>query len=159
MKKEERFYERIVLILLLLGTFILYCNASRARSVTTGTDMTSMDFPKGILILLAVLCGVRLIGNLIQSAKEKEEKQKVSVDKRTWITAIGIFLYAIMWKIFGFFLSSCTFFFLESLVLKRDVCKKQAVLISVGITTFIYIVFGMAFGVDFPEPLLELVMI
>lgn len=159
MKKEERFYERIVLILLLLGAAFLYFSASRAKTVSVGTDMASMDFPKGILILLAVLSGVRLLENLIQSAKNRESGQSISVDRRIWMTVIGIFLYAMMWKILGFFLSSCAFFFLESLVLKKDVSKKQAALISVGITVFIYLVFGVAFGVDFPEPLLELVMI
>lgn len=59
MKKEERFYEKLVLALLLLGTGFLYYNAATAKIVSPDSDMASMDFPKGILIILAVLALVK----------------------------------------------------------------------------------------------------
>ena len=46
MKKEERFFERIVLLLLLTGAAFLYYTAGLSKSVATGADMASMDFPK-----------------------------------------------------------------------------------------------------------------
>ena len=46
MKKEERFYEKLVLALLLLGTGFLYYNAATAKIVSPDSDMASMDFPK-----------------------------------------------------------------------------------------------------------------
>ena len=162
MKKEERFYERIVLFLLLLAAGGLYLSASQAKVVATGTDMASMDFPKGILIVLVLLCGIKLVGNLVSLTKEKtnEEKndEKVPLDKRTWMTAVCIVLYAALWNIFGFCLSSFVFFYTEALVLKRDAGKKQAAMISIGVTIFIFVIFGMVFGVDFPEPILDLIM-
>lgn len=157
MKKEERFYERIVLLLLLAGSAFLYYNASQAKSVATGTDMTSMDFPKGILAVLMALCALKLAAGLAGLAKEKVEETAPPRDPRTALTMVFIVVYAFLWRILGFCLSSFLFFFAESLLLKRTLGKRQAVIISVGVTLTIYIIFGMAFGVDFPEPLLELI--
>ena len=39
MKKEERFFERIVLLLLLAGAAFLYYTAGLSKSVATGADM------------------------------------------------------------------------------------------------------------------------
>ncbi|MCD7908242.1 MAG: tripartite tricarboxylate transporter TctB family protein [Clostridium sp.] len=157
MKKEERFYERIVLLFLLAGSAFLYYNASQAKSVATGTDMASMDFPKGILAVLMVLCALKLVTGLAGLAKEKVEETSQPRDPRTLLTMAGIVVYAFFWRILEFCLSSFLFFFAESILLKQTVRKRQAALISAGVTLAVYIIFGMAFGVDFPEPLLELI--
>ena len=70
----------------------------------------------------------------------------------------AIVIYAFFWRILGFCISSFLFFFAEYILLKRDTPRLRAVLISAFVTLAIYIIFGMAFGVDFPEPLLELVI-
>lgn len=157
MKKEERFYERFVLLLLLAGSAFLYYNASQAKSVATGTDMASMDFPKGILAVLMALCALKLVTGLAGLAKEKVEEKTLSGDPRTALTMVLIVVYAFLWRILGFCLSSFLFFFAESVLLKRTISRRQAVVISAGVTLTVYIIFGMAFGVDFPEPLLELI--
>ena len=147
MKKEERFYEKLVLALLLLGTGFLYYNAATAKIVSPDSDMASMDFPKGIT-------------TCITSAKEHslDDESRIFVDRRTWMTAISIIIYAILWNVIGFCLSSFLFFYAEALILKKDANKKYTALISIGVTMFIFVIFGVAFGVDFPEPLLELVV-
>ena len=158
MKKEERFYEKLVLALLILGTGFLYYNAATAKIVSPDSDMASMDFPKGILIILAVLCIGKIITTCITSAKEHslDDESRIFVDRRTWMTAISIIIYAILWNVIGFCLSSFLFFYAEALILKKDANKKYTALISIGVTMFIFVIFGVAFGVDFPEPLLEL---
>lgn len=158
MKKEEQFYERIVLLLLMIGAGFLYLNAMQSKSVATGTDMASMDFPKGILIILGILCGVKLAGNLIDTTKNKEKKETMQIDRRIWMSAAAIILYAVFWNILGFMASSLVFFFAETLILNPNVKRKQAVLVAVGIPVVVFLIFGVAFGVDFPEPILELVL-
>ena len=110
MKKEERFYEKLAL--LLLGTGFLYYNAATAKIVSPDSDMASMDFPKGILIILAVLCIGKIITTCITSAKEHslDDESRIFVDRRTWMTAISIIIYAILWNVIGFCLSSFLFF-------------------------------------------------
>ena len=122
------------------------------------SDMASMDFPKGILIILAVLCIGKIITSCITSAKEHslDDESRIFVDRRTWMTAISIIIYAILWNVIGFCLSSFLFFYAEALILKKDANKKYTALISIGVTMSIFVIFGVAFGVDFPEPLLEL---
>ena len=107
MKKEERFYEKLVLALLLLGTGFLYYNAATAKIVSPDSDMASMDFPKGILTILAVLCIGKIITTCITSAKEHslDDESRIFVDRRTWMTAISIIIYAILWNVIGFCLS------------------------------------------------------
>ena len=158
MKKEEQFYERIVLLLLMTGAGFLYLNAIQSKSAATGTDMASMDFPKGILIILDILCGVKLAGNLIDTMKNKEKNETMQIDRRIWMSAAAIILYSVFWNILGFMASSWVFFFAETLILNPNVNKKQAVLAAVGIPVVVFLVFGVAFGVDFPEPILELVL-
>lgn len=111
MKKEERFYEKLVLALLLLGTGFLYYNAATAKIVSPDSDMASMDFPKGILTILAVLCIGKIITTCITSAKEHslDDESRIFVDRRTWMTAISIIIYAILWNVIGFCLSSFNF--------------------------------------------------
>ena len=156
MKKEEQLYERVVLILLLLGTAYLYFVAGQSKSVATGNDMASMDFPKAILAILGALCVVALGINISRGAKMKQKKFEGAVDKRTWMTAAAIIIYACLWEFIGFVLSSFIFFFAEAFILKRDVKKLQAAAVAIGTTIGIYVIFGVAFGVDFPEPILEL---
>ena len=70
MKKEERFFERIVLLLLLAGAAFLYYTAGLSKSVATGADMASMDFPKGILLVLMVFCAGKLMAGLAVQLKQ-----------------------------------------------------------------------------------------
>lgn len=157
MKKEEQFYERVVLFLLILGAAFLYFSVRGAKSAASGADLASMDFPRGTLILLMLLCGVRLISGWLGARGEKGERQPLSLDKRTGMTVVNILLYAALWKVLGFAMSSLLFSFVQTMILKKDVRKKQALLVAAGITLGIYLIFGMAFGVDFPEPILELI--
>ncbi len=177
MKKEERFFERIVLLLLLAGAAFLYYTAGLSKSVATGADMASMDFPKGILLVLMVFCAGKLMAGLAAQLKQNggrttpaqadqpaPEPQAADFsstgkrDPRTVLTMAAIVIYALFWRILGFCISSFLFFFAESILLKRDTPRLRAVLISAFVTLAIYVIFGMAFGVDFPEPLLELVI-
>lgn len=176
MKKEEQFYERLVLFLLIVGAAFLYFSVRGAKRAALGEDLASMDFPRGTLLLLMLLCGGRLIGGWLGDRGEKgkgrpglwtgegadsvsgQEKSPLrSLDRRTGMTVVNILFYAALWRILGFAMSSLIFSFVQTLILKRDVKRKQAILVAAGITFGIYLVFGVAFGVDFPEPVLELI--
>ena len=73
MKKEEQFYERLVLFLLIVGAAFLYFSVRGAKRAAFGEDLASMDFPRGTLLLLMLLCGGRLVFGWLANRGEKGE--------------------------------------------------------------------------------------
>lgn len=59
-----------MLLLLLAGAAFLYYTAGLSKSVATGADMASMDFPKGILLVLMVFCAGKLMAGLAVQLKQ-----------------------------------------------------------------------------------------
>ena len=79
-------------------------------------------------------------------------------DKRIVLSIAAILAYAALWDIIGFCASTIIFLILEAKILKRDVDTRTTVLIALAGTAVVYLVFGVAFHVYLPEPLLEYVM-
>ena len=157
MNKEQAFYERIVLVLLLVGTAMFYSVAMQSPSTTEGGDLGSMDFPKYILLLLGVFSVLQLIFNL-RNSKKAAPVETLIPDKRVILSIVAILAYAALWDIIGFSASTVLFLISEAKILKRDVDIKTTVLISLAGTAVVYLVFGVAFHVYLPEPLLEFLM-
>lgn len=157
MNREQVFYERVVLVLLLVGTAVFYSVAMQSPSTAEGGDLGSMDFPKYILILLGIFSVLQLVMNL-RNAKKAAPVDTLIPDKRIVLSIAAILAYAALWDIIGFCASTVIFLILEAKILKRDVDTRTSVLIALAGTAVVYLVFGVAFHVYLPEPLLEYVM-
>ncbi len=157
MNREQVFYERVVLVLLLVGTAVFYSVAMQSPSTAEGGDLGSMDFPKYILILLGIFSVLQLVMNL-RNAKKAAPVDTLIPDKRIIFSIAAILAYAALWDIIGFCASTGLFLILEAKILKRDVDTRTTVLIALAGTAVVYLVFGVAFHVYLPEPLLEYVM-
>lgn len=157
MNREQVFYERVVLVLLLVGTAVFYSVAMQSPSTAEGGDLGSMDFPKYILILLGIFSVLQLVMNL-RNSKKSAPVDTLIPDKRIIFSIAAILAYAALWDIIGFCASTVLFLILEAKILKRDVDTKTTVLIALAGTAVVYLVFGVAFHVYLPEPLLEYVM-
>ena len=158
MDREERFYETVVLIgVIIAGIFLYMTAATTTTDFSAEGEMASMDMPKYVFLTIIGLSGVCLIGKMWGRKREKNialvKKEKMPADKKVLLSGIGIFFYALSWKILGFACSSVLFFLYESRVLGKKFEIKWAFLVSVVYVTLIYVVFGFFFNVEFPEPL------
>ena len=73
---------------------------------------------------------------------------------------VGIVIYAFLWNFLGFGLSTVLFVTLESHYLRPKTSFLKCLLVGVGSTLVLYFVFGLLFNfnVDFPEPILALIL-
>lgn len=86
------------------------------------------------------------------SASQKGQATKIIV------TILLIVVYAAMWNVIGFFVSTLIFFFVESMLLDTSFSWKKAALLSILYATVVYVVFGLCFNVSFPEPILDMIL-
>jgi hypothetical protein len=155
MKKEENFYEIIVLAILTIGAAFLFYTANQSPSTaTTGTDLTSMDFPKGMLLLLGVLCIVRLFSSMKKILANSSNDSLVP-DKKILLTIVAIVVYSVLWNILGFCLSTFLFLNTEAKIINKNVNMKQTFIVSFVGMLVIFLIFGVAFKVYLPEPIFE----
>lgn len=162
MNREERFYERVVLIAVMIAAIFLYMTAAMTTTnFSVEGELASMDIPKYVLLAIIGLSGVCLFGKIWAGRRggkyRSDEKEKLTVDKKVLFSAAGIFVYTLSWKIVGFACSSVLFFLYESWVLGEKIRIKQAAILAVVYVALIYVIFGFFFNVEFPEPILEMI--
>lgn len=162
MNREERFYEGVVLIAVMIAAIFLYMTATMTTTnFSVEGELASMDIPKYVLLAIIGLSGVCLFGKIWTGRRgekyRSDEKEKLTVDKKVLFSAAGIFVYTLSWKIVGFACSSVLFFLYESWVLGKKIRIKQAAILAVVYVALIYVIFGFFFNVEFPEPILEMI--
>lgn len=159
MSRTEKKFELIVLIFLVILTGVLLFTASTADSVATD-GLSSMEFPKYIFMIVIALCLIIMIPNIKTLCKKENnsESKEIFIDKRVGISLAFICSYAILWNVIGFFLSSFLYFSAQAKVLDKEKSNLQIILIGFCVALFIYGVFGFAFKVSFPEPLMEMLL-
>lgn len=157
-RKTERAYENLVYVIFIAAFSFLLKTAFDKKPLKV-SGMQSMTFPKGIFVIMLVFCTVKFILNLIEIIAERESEEKFEhLHPVKLLLLTMILVYASMWNVIGFGLSSAVFITLASKLLRRTCSWLKAILVGVGSTAFIYIVFGFLFNVDFPEPILNLIL-
>jgi len=159
MNKTEKIYESIVLgLFLIFFSYLLYI----AKTVESYSfeGLASMDFPSWIFMIVIALSGLKLLGNIILFAKQRNlmNGKLDYVDPRVYVTLGLILLYAFAWNAIGFSISTFIFVTIESKLLRKESPWKKSFLIGFVATVFMVVVFGYLFNVDFPEPLYELIL-
>ena len=161
--------ENIVLVLFAAFFSFLFYVASTSESYNFD-GIASMTFPKwiiGFTIFLSVLkLGMNLCAKSDPSEESEVEEAPELVDglshqasnRKKLISLVGIVIYAFLWNFLGFGLSTVLFVTLESHYLRPKTPFLKCLLVGVGATLVLYFVFGFLFNVDFPEPILELIL-
>lgn len=162
MQRNSKIFELGVSIMLFcLAGFLIYVANTTGMPASDG--MSSMDFPRGIFVVMMILCayvGVNSVFWFMKHPKTAEESSKPKepmVKRKAVLTFIFICIYALLWNVIGFSLSTFVFFTVESRMLDSKRPLKWAIIIGLGAMVLMYLVFGVLFKVQFPEPILEMV--
>ncbi len=151
-----KWYENIVYIICLVF-FSIELHEALATKPRAVNGMQSMTFPKVIFGIIIVMCAVKLLMNIIWMIRSGEYGFEL-LDRRILISLVMIIVYAALWQIIGFGLSSVIFVTIESKLLRNNAPWLHCALVGLGTTVVLYFVFGFLFNVDFPEPILEMIM-
>ncbi len=161
--KKQRIEIAVTSLIMGIACYLQYvAYTSKVRTKVQG--MKSMTFPKVILYGIIVLCAVTLIRGILNYRKLKKqeagtaEKTTGKVDFRIPMTVGMIILYALLWNVLGFVISSMLFVCVESILLDRSKPWWQALIIGVAYVIIVYLIFGAGFKVNFPEPILDAVI-
>ena len=146
------------------ATAVFLFLAFTTENKTAVDGMKSMDFPKIILVLQLVLLVLLVIADFAAAKKlagnpgdeDSEDGKEPFMDKRITVSIAAILIYILLWNVVGFCCSSFLFFSFESQLLDDRQKFWKTLALGVGITVLIYLVFGVGFKVDFPEPILEM---
>jgi len=160
MQRNARVFELSVSIFLFaLSGYLFYVALTTGRPASGG--MSSMDFPKAILAVMmlasAVLIGRAVLWFIKNPKGSSKEAAAPLLPKKAVLTFALICVYAMLWKVLGFFLSSFFFFTVEAKMLDNERPLPMVTLIGFSAAVLMVLVFGVMFKVQFPEPLLELI--
>ncbi len=151
-----RWYENLVYLICLVFFSILLHQALEAKPQRFD-GMQSMTFPKVIFSVIVILCAIKLIANIVTMIRTGEYGFEM-VDHRIIISLVMIVLYAVLWEVIGFGISSVIFTLIESKILRSNAKWINCFFVGAGTTVVLYFIFGFLFNVDFPEPILELIL-
>ena len=166
--KKQRIEIAVTALIMALAGYLQY-SAYHTKQRTNVQGMQSMTFPKIVLFLILGMCAIVLVQGILNyrrlKAKQNKEQAVQSAagsanggTMKIVLTTIMIVAYACMWKVIGFTLSSIVFVFAESMLLDRETSPAKALLIAAVYTAVVFVVFGVCFGVSFPEPIFEALM-
>ena len=157
MEKRTHIYEGIVLVILIATFSYLLYVAGNAKVGYVASGISSMGFPTVIFSLILMLCAFKLVGNIRWQLKNRQtENTSPKVDRRVYYTLGLIVLYAALWNIIGFCLSTFLFFTVQAQVLKPKNSWLRSGIVGLSATIVMYFIFGVLFKVYFPEPLLDM---
>ena len=123
MQKSERKTELIVLLLIIAAICGLLRTAAAAASKFVGKGIGPMAFPQVILIMMLLLSLARLVFTLrylVQNRSQQDTSPKI--DPRVWATYILIIVYAALWNVLGFSISTFVYFIAQAAHKER--CEK-----------------------------------
>lgn len=161
-RKKVIFELGVEIFLAILVTVLLVISYQPQRYlVTTGNNMGPFVFPRIILYLfLALLAfdGVRLAGILKRGAKNQTGEKVNLLPKPVVLTLASVIVYAFLWNAIGFTLSTVLFLTIETKIVNNDVPFKNGLLVAIISTVILTIVFVILFKMEFPEPILDLLL-
>ena len=161
--KKQRVEIAVTSLILALACYLEYvAYTTKVRTKVQG--MQSMTFPKIILYVLIFLCAIVLVKGILNYIKLKKQAEpdtgkdtgnKKTFDYRIPLTVALIIMYAALWNVIGFVLSSYIFVSIESILLDHSKAWWHALLIALGYVVIVYLIFSVGFKVHFPEPILD----
>lgn len=160
-KRNSKYFELAVSIMIFCVSGYMIYVAQTTGLPTTDGSMTSMAFPRAIYIAIMVMCAYLIAKAIIwfkNNPKSEVTAEKGSlIPKKTVLTFIAICIYAALWEVIGFTLSTLLFVFAESYMLDRKRPIWLTAAVAIGATVIMYVVFGMMFKVSFPDPFMDMI--
>lgn len=162
MNRNSKYFELIVSVLLLIGScFMIYIAQTTGKPSTDGS-LTAMAFPRAMYIVIIILSVYLIAMNAIwfknnPKTPENTPPKGTLLPRKSWVTFVAICVYAAMWQVIGFSLSTLLFFIGEAIYLDRKRPLWLTILIGVIATIFMYVVFGVLFKVSLPDPIMDMV--
>lgn len=142
--------ERIFSILLCLISSVVFYSASNFDMSYVGDSGLGPDFfPKVVSIILFILSGMILIGNL----KRTKENTKNSIDKNTLMIILLFAIYIFIMGKIGYLVSTILFAFSIISILKKDNIVLK-IIYSILFPLGLYLLFTYAFKVSLPVGIL-----
>lgn len=160
MQRNSKIFELSVSILLFCFAGYLI-HVANSTGLPASDGMASMDFPRAIFVAIMLLLLYVIVTSIlwfVKHPRSAETGEKVPMmKKKAVLTFIFICIYAALWKVIGFSISTFIFFTVESHMLDNKRPLRVALLIALVTTVLMLLIFGTLFKVQFPEPILELI--
>ena len=149
--------------LILLSSPLLWIALTTKYPRAVRDAIKPMYFPAAALAFIIVACLILFAYNLFMIAKEKRLRilAGVTLEKFTFIspkaliTIVGTVIYALLWNVLGFSISSMLFMACISKVIEPERPLKQIIPVSIISSLCIYLLFTFVFRVPFPEPIVN----
>lgn len=157
-QRNNKIFELAVSVFFLCVSVYMIYVAQNTGKPTTDGSMTSMAFPKAIYIVIIALCAYLIVMNLIwfkNHPKDPNAAKVPMVPLKSVLTFVFIVIYAALWKVIGYTASTLLFFLAEAYMLDRKKPFWLTLVIAVCACALMYVVFGMMFKVNLPDPLMD----
>lgn len=153
MRRNSKIFEiGVSIFLMLFSCFMLHVAITKDQPAGDG-NLSAMAFPKSPLYYYYFNVSVFDCNGCFGTKKYSLEKDAAKVPMiplKSIVTFVAIVIYAAMWKVIGFTLSTFCFFFFESFYLDRKKPLWLTFVLSIGATVIMYVVFGMFFKCILP---------
>lgn len=160
MRRNSKIFEiGVSIFLMLFSCFMLHIAITKDQPAGDG-NLSAMAFPKVLYIIIILMCLYLIVTGVLALKKYSLEKDAAKVPMiplKSIVTFVAIVIYAAMWKVIGFTLSTFCFFFFESFYLDRKKPLWLTIVLSIGATVIMYVVFGMFFKVSFPDKFMNMI--
>ncbi|MBO6041028.1 MAG: tripartite tricarboxylate transporter TctB family protein [Oscillospiraceae bacterium] len=157
-QRINKYFEVGVAVLLLIGAIYMEKVAFDTDKPVTAGNLSAMAFPKVVYMVIILLCAYLIVKGIVWLVKNPAPEgaaKATIVPVRSLVTFGMIIAYALLWTRLGFTISTFLFFFCESVFLSRKRPIWLTLLLAVGVTAFISVIFGVFFKVSFPDPLMN----
>lgn len=125
---------------------------------TVGRPMEPKIFPVILGIALTILGFALLVDELIKNSKNKESKEKETIKisfgnngKKITITVVNAIIYALLFNILGYVLSTIIFLEIELLIFGGLKSWKVSTIVSVLFSVIAFLIFNTLLGLYLPK--------
>ena len=159
-RNKKRFELGVSIVILLIVCFLMYVSFI-TPTIPVSSGLASMDFPRIVFVFIILLSIAQIIVSICwfvkHPIKNNTEPKAAAFDKKVVLTAVLFCIYAALWNVIGFSLSSVIYFFIQTKLLDKKKPTLHVALISVLLVAVIDLLFVFVFKIHFPEPLLTLI--
>lgn len=150
------------LFFMIFSGYMLYLSYTTKVSMGaySGRELSPYWFPKIVLIIMltfSCICFLFTIKWFINNRRVTEKKVGFFEihHKKSVITYCLLVVYALLWNVIGFSLSTVIYFSLQTKVMDKERSWMQIILISVVFTAGLVLLFSTLFNVKLPEPIIK----